>query len=231
MKSYVPLNPRIKPCSIHPARDVRAVEAEPPSSSTTATGQQRQIHLNTSISGSGFSHLGTPISATCSGKSCRGSGWAMQASQGPPGTGSARVIRDSSAAENPRLAGLSAESRALAGSSQAPAGARIRQRSSNSADARAETHWVFTGITRGPVPRCHAAADQVHTDQGRRARHPALPEREMTEHLPVSTSRCEETQPAPQRSRSQRCQSREMTEHLRCRHLAVYRLRLGDCDR
>ena len=107
------------------SKDGRAVEAEPPSSSTTATGQQRQIPLNTSISGSGFSHLGTPISATCSGKSCRGSGWPAQASQGPPGTSSARVIRNSPAAGNPRPAGLSAESQALAGSSQAPAEARI----------------------------------------------------------------------------------------------------------
>ena len=91
-------------------------------SSAPATTRPLKPHA---ISGSRSSHLSTPIPATCSGESCRGPGCAMQASHGPPGTSSARVIRDSSAAENPRPAGLLAESQALAGSSQAPAEARI----------------------------------------------------------------------------------------------------------
>ena len=160
-------------------------------SSAPATTRPLKPHA---ISGSRSSHLSTPIPATGSGESCRGPGCAMQASHGPPGTSSARVIRDSSAAENPRPAGLSAESQALAGSLRRLRKPGSRQRSSNSADARAETHWVFTGIIGGPVPRCRDAADQVPHRPGRRARHPALPEPRDDRAPPVSASRRGETQ-------------------------------------
>ena len=140
-----------------------------PAAARQQQGQQRQIPLNTSISGSGFSHLGTPISATCSGKSGRGSGWPAQASRGPPGTISAGVIRTLQPPKSRGQRGFRRNRRhaqALLRRRREPGS---RQRSSNSADARAETHWVFTGIIRGPVPQCRADADQVRTDQARRA--------------------------------------------------------------
>ena len=183
------------------------MEAEPPSSSTTATGQQRQIPLNTSISGSGFSHLGTPISATCSGKSGRGSGWPAQASRGPPGTISAGVLRTLQPPKTRGQRGFRRNRRhaqALLRRRREPGS---RQRSSNSADARAETHWVFNGIIRGPEPMPGCCRPSSPPTRAAAQPLPALPEREMTEHLPVSTSRCEQTHPAPQRSRLQRSQA------------------------
>ena len=173
-------------------------------SSAPATTRPLKPHA---ISGSRSSHLSTPIPATGSGESCRGPGCAMQASHGPPGTSSARVIRNSSAAENPRPAGLSAESQALAGSLRRLRKPGSRQRSSNSADARAETHWVFNGIIRGPEPMPGCCRPSSPPTRAAAQPLPALPEREMTEHLPVSTSRCEQTHPAPQRSRLQRSQA------------------------
>jgi len=166
-------------------------------SSAPATTRPLKPHA---ISGSRSSHLSTPIPATGSGESCRGPGCAMQASHGPPGTSSARVIRDSSAAENPRPAGLLAESQALAGSLRRLRKPVSRQRSSNSADAREERHWVFTGIIRGPVPRYRADADQVCTVQATALGTPVLPEPRDDRAPAVSASRGAETQAWRQRS-------------------------------